>query len=422
MMNMRIRKGLLAAAMAGLLAAGAASGAAAQSAGDAIVGARIYADPQAEPLDDGVLLIRDGRIEAVGARADVAVPEGYAVHDRTGTVITAGFWNSHVHLIHPGILTPGGLDDAGLQTALTDMFSQWGFTTILDLASTMDTALAVRDRVESGAVAGPRILTVGAPFYPDEGTPIYVRDLYAQLGLPSAEVATISEGVARVNAQADAGASGVKLFVGAIVGPSDVLLMSEDVIRALSDAAHARGQVVFAHPTTVEGVRRAAENGVDVLAHTAPSLEPWPEGFAGELAAHDVGLIPTLLLFGSYAGADTPVSASQAQVRALLEAGGDILFGTDAGFMESYDTTGEFTLMAEVMDWRQILQSLTAAPAGRFNEADSRGRLAPGYHADLVILEADPATDPTAFARVRETWRAGSPIYVSTAGADAHAH
>ena len=57
----------------------------------------IYPDPSAAPIRDGVVLIRDGRIAAVGGRGTVQVPNGTDTIDCTGLTITAGFWNSHVH-------------------------------------------------------------------------------------------------------------------------------------------------------------------------------------------------------------------------------------------------------------------------------------------------------------------------------------
>ena len=69
--------------------------------------------------------------------------------------------------------------------------------------------------------------------------------------------------------------------------------------------------------------------------------------------------------------------------------------------------------MSAALDWRQILASLTTAPAARFGFATRKGRVAAGMEADLVLLNADPAQDPTAFARVRDTIRGGRVIWES---------
>ena len=65
------------------------------------------------------------------------------------------------------------------------------------------------------------------------------------------------------------------------------------------------------------------------------------------------------------------------------------------------------------MNYQQILASLTTNPARKFHYSDRRGSVAKGMEADLVILNADPARDVTAFSQVRYTIRSGKVIYSS---------
>lgn len=68
--------------------------------------------------------------------------------------------------------------------------------------------------------------------------------------------------------------------------------------------------------------------------------------------------------------------------------------------------------MAEAgMSFRQILASLTTAPAERFGESGRLGRIAAGLQADLVVLGADPSNDTRSLASARYTLRAGRIIY-----------
>jgi len=100
------------------------------------------------------------------------------------------------------------------------------------------------------------------------------------------------------------------------------------------------------------------------------------------------------------------------ELRAYSEAGGDILFGTDIGYTDHYDTTLEFTLMSQAgMNYQQILASLTTNPARKFGDSDRIGRIAKNMSADLVVLSADPAQDVTAFSKVRYTIRNGKILY-----------
>lgn len=100
------------------------------------------------------------------------------------------------------------------------------------------------------------------------------------------------------------------------------------------------------------------------------------------------------------------------QSEAFQRAGGDVLFGTDVGYTDVFDTTEEFNWMSRGgMSYQQILASLTTNPARRFGFDQHSGRIAKGYDADLVVLHSDPVHDVTAFADVQCTIRGGSIIY-----------
>src|SRR5262245_29576779 len=63
----------------------------------ALVGATVLVDPAAEPVRDGVVLVRDGKIAAVGGKELLKDLAGARTLDCSGLTIAAGFWNSHVH-------------------------------------------------------------------------------------------------------------------------------------------------------------------------------------------------------------------------------------------------------------------------------------------------------------------------------------
>ena len=391
----------------------------------AIVGARMYASPDAPPIDDSVVIVRDGRILRAGSRSDVSVPSAARLIDAHGATLTAGFWNNHIHLMTPDVLGAATAKAETLQAGLESMLTRWGFTTVFDLASSTENALALRQRVNTGEIAGPMILTVGAPFYPKNGTPIYVRGYIKEHNMPSQEVSTPEEAAARAARQLDMGTDGVKVFAGAIVGGKiGVLPMRVDIAKAVVDEAHRRGKPAFAHPSNLAGLNVSIESGVDILAHTtAMDGGGVPGGWSPELIArlrkHNMALIPTMMLFEVEAKKFGESAADLAQaltmitneVKSYSAAGGQILFGTDVGYTDAFDTTEEYRLMSAALDWRQILASLTTAPAQRFGFAVHKGRIAAGMDADLVLLNADPAQDPTAFARVRDTIRAGRVIW-----------
>jgi imidazolonepropionase-like amidohydrolase len=138
----------------------------------ALVGAKIYLSPTEQPIERGSILIHDGRIVAVGPRLRIKIPRDTPVIDCTGLTITAGFWNSHVHLILPGLLHAEKLSFEQLSSQLKGMLTRWGFTTVFDIASVLENTNLIRRRIESGEVEGPRILTAGEPYATrsDEGS------------------------------------------------------------------------------------------------------------------------------------------------------------------------------------------------------------------------------------------------------------
>jgi imidazolonepropionase-like amidohydrolase len=387
----------------------------------ALTHGRIYTSPDAKPIADGTLLIHDGLIQRVGPAGAVSVPRDANVIDLHGAVVTAGFWNSHVHFLPPPLLNAEKRSGAEITPIITQMLTRWGFTTIFDIASSLSNTLTIRRRVEAGEIAGPAILTVGDPFFPEDGTPIYVKQFMKDNGFPNEEITNLPAAVARVHRQIHEGADGVKLFAGAIVGGEvGVLPMPLDQAKALVAAAHADGKPVFAHPTNLDGLNVAIESGVDILAHTTPDGGPWPAALTSRILAHHMALIPTLTLFDVELKKDAHVDPREAkrfidtavgQVAAYSKAGGQILFGTDVGYIDTFDTTEEYRQMGRALTWRQILSSLTVAPAQRFGFAKRKGQLAPGMDADIVVLKADPAKDVTAFAKVHMTIRRGQTLY-----------
>ncbi|HEX5238613.1 MAG TPA: amidohydrolase family protein, partial [Sphingomicrobium sp.] len=217
------------------------------------------------------------------------------------------------------------------------------------------------------------------------------------------------------------GADGVKLFTGSIVGGDvGVLPMPIDMARALVKAAHRARKPVFAHPSNEAGVNIAIESHVDILAHTAPMMGPWDDRTVTKLLALHMALVPTLTLFEveakkfgeSAADAAEDMATAIQQLRKFSSAGGDILFGTDVGYTDAFDTSEEYRLMRRAgLDYRGILASLTTTPARRFGMASRKGRIAKGMDADLVILDGDPAQDVVRFAHVAFTIRGGTIIY-----------
>jgi imidazolonepropionase-like amidohydrolase len=388
----------------------------------ALVNAKIYPSPTEPAIQDGTILVHDGRITAVGPSATTKPPRfarAVTVIDCKGLVVTAGFWNSHVHILTAGLIHAERLSSAELSSLLEKMLTRWGFTTVFDIASVLDNTRAIRQRIGSGEVRGPRILTVGEPFYAKGGTPIYIRGFLEENHISMPEVESVPQAVQRVHQQIHDGADGIKIFAGSIESGA-VLIMPLDIASAIVAEAHRAGKPVFAHPSNTEGIELALKSGVDILAHTTPMSGPWTPELVQRLKAANMALIPTLTLFEveakkfgeSAEDAANDMRDASRQLKSYSDAGGQILFGTDVGYTDYFDTSEEFTLMSRAgLTFQQIFASLTTNPTARFGYSSHSGRIAKGMDADLVVLSKDPAQDIAAFSQVAFAIRLGKIVF-----------
>jgi imidazolonepropionase-like amidohydrolase len=375
----------------------------------ACLGAKVYPSPAVAPIPDAVLVVEDGKISVVAARArsKYDLPPSAIKLDCAGKVVVAGFWNSHVHFTggweNAAIVPPGKLE-----AHMLEMLTRWGFTTVWDLGSDPGNTLALRRRVEAGEVPGPRILMAG-DIFPKNGHPVY---LPAELQLP--EAATPQEAQHMALRYLVMGLEGIKLFTGVYMGPKPVINMDTAIVKAAVDVAHAQDKPVFTHPQNRAGVDNALAGGVDILAHTIPTEGSFTAGELAQMKRQHTALIPTLTLWTVAARepavTERLVQAGVDELKSYFSAGGTILFGTDVGFTSKYDTAEEFELMGRALGWRDILASLTTNPS-TFFKAPTKGRVEKRMDADLVVLDADPAVDVRNLAKVAYTIRAGKIIY-----------
>jgi len=387
----------------------------------ALVGGTIYTSPSDEPIRDGVILIGDATVVRVGRRTSVRVPKQARVIDCGGLTITAGFWNSHVHFLQRKWADAATLPAPELARQLEVMLTRYGFTTVFDTWSMWENTRRLRERIESSEVSGPHIFSTGETLFPPVARPPSTGGWNALGFIPLerfriASVSEATEGRDAARRLLDAGVDGIKVYAKTL--DPDGPAMPEAAIRAVVAESHAHEKPVFAHPTTVSGLLAAVRAGVDVLTHTTPLSGPWEPSTITEMTQARVALTPTIALW-RYEGrhdraslGDNATSTAVGQLRAFVAAGGRVLFGTDVGYMSSYDPADEYALMAESgMTPRQILASLTTAPAERFERTRAGGRITPGGAADLTILVTDPMTDVRGFTSVRYTIRRGRILY-----------
>ncbi|MGE5049277.1 MAG: amidohydrolase family protein [Deltaproteobacteria bacterium] len=378
----------------------------------ALVGATIHPAPDQQPIDDGVVLVEGATIAAVGSRAGVQVPDGARVLDCSGRAITAGFWNSHVHFFERKWANAGAIPPGELAAQLEEAFTRFGFTTVFDTGSAWENTRQIRDRIESGEVPGPAIRSTGPGLIPPGALPgDAVLAMMGSMKFAAPEIFSAAEARAAARMLLDDGVDGIKLFLSS---PRSISL-GQDAVAAAADEAHRAKKPVFVHPNSGADVLAALRGGADVVAHTTPHSGAWDETILG--AIDGAALTPTLALWKSWLRHDRIstrgriADAAGGQLRAFIAAGGTVLFGTDLGAVDP-DPRDEYALMAGAgMGFREVLASLTTAPARRFAGARRIGRVAAGFEADLAVLERDASTDPGALAAVRYTIRGGQVIH-----------
>ena len=127
----------------------------------ALTNATIYPNPIDPLVTDAAILIEDGNIAFAGPQSLAQIPETADRFDCSGLIITAGFWNSHVHFFERKWANAAAIPAPELGRQLEDMLTRYGFTSVFDLSSLWENTRIIRDRIESGEVPGPRIRSTG---------------------------------------------------------------------------------------------------------------------------------------------------------------------------------------------------------------------------------------------------------------------
>jgi hypothetical protein len=396
----------------------------------AIVGATVI--PMTEgstALADRTVLIRDGKISAIGRRGSVRVPSGARVIDGAGRYLIPGLTDAHVHLEY--IEDPNVLK-LFVANGVTSVRSMDGRPYILDW----------RGRVASGALVGPRIVTAGPII---DGTPPAREDNLA--------VADASAASAAVAAQAAAGYDFIKLYTN----------LSGEAYGAAVDQARQRGLRVAGHVPKAVSLERAissqwsVEHLGDFASAVAAPGGPAPPGWARrtlaapldqarltalarQLASAKLWVVPTTIqqdrwlgspadverwasepairnlpaaVLGQWRGANGRFAARMdaqdwamlararenrlAVVRAMHRAGVNLAVGTDtpnpfvAMGASVHQELANF--VAAGLTPHQALKAATIAPASMLGLESEQGSIEIGKRADLLLLARNPLDD-----------------------------
>jgi imidazolonepropionase-like amidohydrolase len=403
--------------------------------GIALIGATLIDGTGGPPLTDAAIVVREGRIEFVGARAAFELPKKTREVDVTGRWIIPGLIDAHSHLAPAAAWAPS-------------RYLAWGVTALRDVHGDLNTILAVRKRANLGPGSNPRVYVAGAMI---DGLPASYPDAIAVNGENDARKA--------VDRLVSAGADLIKVYTHIDAG----------LLRAIVDEAHAFNLSVTGHLGMTDALA-AAKTGISAIEHMSGVPEAASKDPSGLFAAHyrgffpgwtaserswanldsaaltrvatrlaeqKVTIIPTLVLHETLSRLDDPavlndpaladVPATQRKewdvgsliaragwtaadfasfrrsrpnqdffLRVFAAAGGRIATGTDASnqlVVPGYSEHREMELLVHAgLSPREALRAATRNGAVLLG-VDSLGLLAPGKAADLVVLTKDPLAD-----------------------------
>ncbi len=361
----------------------------------AIAGATLIDGTGATPVPDATVIVRDGRIAAVGPRSQVPVPKGMPVIDGRGATLLPGLWEMHAHFA---------------QVEWGPAYLAAGVTTTRDCGGEFEFITAVRDLIESGSGLGPRLVLAGLVDRSGTGT----------FGVNWAD--TPSEGRAQVARYKAAGFRQMKIYSR----------IQPDVLAAISDEAHRQGMTVTGHVPEGMTARQAVEAGMDQINHFGPVYQEIRRGGGGREQAiqffkdHHTVVDPTLAwgellgrpldvdiasfepgfakapytltsVIGTAAGAATANAQQSARqsdqfavLRALYQAGIPIVAGTDKA-VPGHSLHRELELYVQAgLTPMQVIQLATGGAAKVMGMDEEVGTVEAGKRADLILVEGNP--------------------------------
>lgn len=368
------------------------------------------------------VIVRDGRIVAVTADGP---PSGLNVIDGTGKTLIPGLIDAHVHVFQ------GAQQDAlrfGVTTEL-DMF---------DLGRDFKDWRKQRESLDQTGAADTWASGLGVTV--KGGAPL--QSLPPNMTVPTLD--NVAGAKAFVDDRVKEGSDYIKLFIETLSEYNSKRVMptlTRDEVCAVVAAAHGEHRIAIVHAQAEWAAQEAVECGADALAHALPD-KVVDADFLKLAKAHDIFLETTLDVWAGASGLDmasklaadprvapylspfqkqTLTAREQktypqfsanalANVAAMHKAGIRVLAGTDApnpGTAHGVSIHEELQLLVMAgFTPAQALEAATALPAETFRLGD-RGRIAPGYRADLLLIDGDPTRNISDTLSIITIWKNG---------------
>ena len=382
----------------------------------AFTGARVIDGTDRPPITNATIVVRDGRIVAVGPAARITIPAGAERVALDGKTVMPGLINAHGHVT--------GAKDL-------DTYAAYGVTTVYSLGGEPSDVFEARRGQEAPTQARTRVFVAG----------------------PVITATTPDEARAQVAAVAAQRVDMVKIRVDDNLGTA--VKMSPEVYRVVIAEAHARGLRLAAHLFYLADAKSLLAAGADLVAHSVRDADVDAELIAA-LRARGVCVSPTLMrevsafvyestpawfgdsLFLTHANREwmatvqeparqdamrrspsaqrykAALDVASRNLTRLADAGIPIAMGTDTGPMgrfQGYFELMELELMVKAgLTPRQVLTAATLGAARCMQIERDLGTLERGKWGDFVVLDADPLADISNVRRIHSVWIAGNRV------------
>jgi len=422
----------VAALVASLIAASTGPVVRAQSPGavKAFTGARVIDGTDRAPIDNATILVRDGRVAAVGPAASVTVPAGAARVSLAGKTVIPGLINAHGHVGNTVGLEQGHYSADNVQHDLRT-YAAYGITTVFSLGDDQAAGFAARDSQRTPSLDRARLFVAGPVLAPK----------------------TVDEARTLVDKDAEMKVDIVKIRVDDNLGTTPK--MAPEIYKAVIDEAHKKGLRVAVHLYYLDDAKAVLDAGADFIAHSVRDAAV-DDAVIAMLKRRNICYCPTLMrevstfvyestppffsdpLFVKYSDtqqinqrkdpafqektrADKSAQRYKQQlpvasrnVKKLFDSGVPIAMGTDtgpAGRFQGYFELMELELLAKAgLTPKQVLNAATRDAARCMKIDKDLGTLETGKWADFVALDADPLADIANTKKISDVFIAGNRV------------
>lgn len=369
-------------------------------------------------LPEQRVLIEKGRIKRLEP-VTIQAPEGKASEMHTvdlgGRTLLPGLIDAHVHVTAWSANLRDLWNSSPHYNALRaakimgEMLER-GFTSVRDAAGA---DFGLKRAVDEGYIAGPRLFVCGRALTQTggHGDPRASGEMDFSSAAAPVAFGAIADGVPAVRQacreEIRRGADHIKLMLGGgVASPTDRLTNDQyslEEIRAAAEEATMADLYVMAHTYTARAVNRAVECGVRSLEH----CNLIDESSIELLLRHDAWMVPTLVTYEALANEgvkaglpkDLEYKISMVRDRGLTalemahKAGVNLAYGTDLlGDMHRHQSE-EFAIRSQVQPNLEVIRAATLYAARLLRAEGQLGIIAPGAHADLIVVEGNPLED-----------------------------